>query len=161
MALMTALNFTTKQKFFHYSTNICENRTQVIKKSQSKIYGSTREINKDELVIDWQACLIKSNGNEEFARTLLSMLSDDLIFNAVPTLEKFYPTRNIKALRDELHRSIGGMLFLSVPKLIRTFKEFQTAVKTELSDFNEWEKTYDALKKAITEFQEAYKRGDY
>ncbi|MDF3055367.1 MAG: Two component system histidine kinase [Gammaproteobacteria bacterium] len=115
----------------------------------------------EELVIDWEDCLRRFSGDEETVRMLLSMLSEDLLINTMPVLEKSYPARDIKALRAELHRSIGGVCSFSLPRLHRTLKEFQTAVKAEPSDFDEWERAYDSLKSAIVEFQEIYKNGNY
>ena len=116
---------------------------------------------KNEMSIDWEESLKKVGGDKETAQMLLSMLPEDLLGNTVPTLEKFYTKRDVEKLRAELHRSLGAFVFLRLPKLERTLKEFQTVVKIDPPDFNEWDRTYDALKKAINEFLEVYKNGDY
>lgn len=115
----------------------------------------------EEPIIDWEGCLNKLSGDEETVRLMLSMLAKDLTDNTLSAFEKSYPIQDVNALREELHRSLGGVVFLSIPKLERALKEFQMAVKTEPSDFSEWDRTYDALRKAINAFQETYKNGNY
>jgi two-component system aerobic respiration control sensor histidine kinase ArcB len=113
-----------------------------------------------DVLIDWEGCLRKWKGDKRTASTLLAMLAKDLI-NSENTLKKIYTARDVPALRDELHRVLGGVFFLELPKLRQAFIDFQAAVKTEPSDFAVWEQTYQALKKVIGEFHEVYESEEY
>jgi two-component system aerobic respiration control sensor histidine kinase ArcB len=115
--------------------------------------------NEDEQVLDWESCVCKWRGDEAVVRKLLALLEKDLI-KSIDILEKLYPKRDFPALRDELHRVIGGIFFLNLPKLQWAFEEFQAAVKTEPSDFKLWEQTYGILKKTIAQFHQEYAERD-
>ncbi|MDF3054856.1 MAG: two component system histidine kinase [Gammaproteobacteria bacterium] len=112
------------------------------------------------VVIDWQGCVHMTGGNEDMAREILLLISDDMI-NAMHTIEKYYPARDAKVLRAELHRVLGGVAYVRLPKLESALKDFQDAVKAEPPNFSEWERTYETLKKVTGQFQDAFRSGNY
>lgn len=61
------------------------------------------------------------------------------------------------AIRAELHRCIGGVVYLKLPQLEQTLRAFQAAVKAEPQNPANLEKTYADLQHAFQAFWRACK----
>lgn len=118
--------------------------------------GATLENkNSDVLpVIDWEGCLNCFEGNEQTTRDMLAMMQDDAK-RAELALEQAYERRDIKVLREELHRCLGGVVYLKLPQFESTIRDFQTAIKAEKQDLELQDKLYGELRSAIKNFLSA------
>lgn len=125
--------------------------TDSVAETQKQYHADVED--KSERVFNWEGCLRKWGGDEATVRRMIMLLSKDLTLLATH-LEELYSTRDIEALLDELHRVLGGVLFLNLPKLQQAIEAFQAALKEESSDFKMREQTCKALKKTITQFHE-------
>ncbi len=106
-------------------------------------------------VIDWDACVRMCNGDPDFTRQLLAMLSADLK-GTKEKLEKFYAGNNTQALNTELHRLRGGVCYLKLPHLENALHLFLQAVKAYPQIPEQLEKTYTNLQKAMDIFLEVW-----
>jgi hypothetical protein len=85
------------------------------------------------------------------------MLYEDLD-NTYHILEQCYQEKDVNGLRCELHRTLGGVVYLRAPKLEKAIKDFHAEIKHEPSNFKEWSKTYKNVKDAITEFKKEFNK---
>lgn len=104
-------------------------------------------------VIDWQGCLNVIGLDDAGLRDMLLILDEDLK-KTKEILVKWYKERDTKAMRAELHRSLGGVCYLKLPQLDHALRTFQIAVKREPQDEKELEKTYCSVVEAIKNFHD-------
>jgi PAS domain S-box-containing protein len=109
-----------------------------------------------EIIIDWEGCKHMYGSDESITLNMLEMLYEDLK-NTSSSLEKFYKERNISALRAELHRTLGGVVYVRTPKLEKTLKDFQNEIKNDPQNFKEWSRHFKNIRNAITEFKKEFK----
>lgn len=102
-------------------------------------------------VIDWNQCLEQFNGDEAVVRELLVSLAMDLKLSQEKIAE-LYAANNEEALRAELHRLNGGIVYFSLPQLSQTLAAFHEAVKAKLQQAKRLEATYAAFHEAINTF---------
>lgn len=102
-------------------------------------------------VIDWDQCVKQFNGDDTVVRELLIALAIDLKLSQ-EKVAKLYAAKDERALRDELHRMNGGIVYLTLPQLSHALADFHQAVKAKPQQANRLEKTYALFQKAIDAF---------
>lgn len=105
-------------------------------------------------VIDWKGCLNLYDDNAEVVNQMISMLAKDLK-ETQRILAETYSKGDTKATRAELHRCLGGVVYLRLPQLEQALRAFQAAVKSVPQDPQQLENTYDVLQQAMHAFWEA------
>ena len=113
-----------------------------------------------EVVIDWDDCIRMCQNDLEFAKQILAGLVEQ-IKACQKTFAQAYVTKNITALRAELHSCIGGVCYMRLPQLERALKDLQTAAHTNSQDFNKLKITYLVVQKAMENFLHACERRDF
>lgn len=111
-------------------------------------------------VIDWKGCVNHFADDTEGAHNLLSILAEDLK-KTKATLTNAYIDQDAEALRAELHRCLGGVVYVRVPQLEYALRAFQTAVKADPQDPQQLEKTYQEFQKAIQNYWDAWEKQDF
>lgn len=109
----------------------------------------------DLSVIDWEGCLDMCGQDKDTADELLDMLHKDLD-RTRKIVEETYKNKDVLALRAELHRCLGGVVYLRLPQLQHAIETFQVAVKAVPQDPAQLSKTYSHLQNSIQLFQEKY-----
>jgi two-component system aerobic respiration control sensor histidine kinase ArcB len=102
--------------------------------------------------IDWEATVAMCNHDPSRAHALLSLLSEE-IKKTQNNFKAAYFTKDVKTLRDELHRTLGGVVYLRLPQLEQALRTFHQSVKTEPLDWKECERHYLQMQKAIEAFR--------
>ena len=74
-------------------------------------------------------------------------------------MTKAYEQGNTKSLEDELHRCLGGVMYLHLPELEQVVRAFQTAVQADLQDQQQLNDTYLALQQAMQHYWTSWEQG--
>lgn len=106
-------------------------------------------------VIDWDESLSYFNDNSQALQEILGMMVDDMK-ETKTMLARYYHANDFDALRSLLHRCLGGVAYLKLPRLEYALKAFQSAVKTEDKNPKILEYAYNNLDNAISEFLDAF-----
>ncbi len=109
------------------------------------------EIQKMVQVIDWDNCLRQCGGDETCLREILSTLADDLKISQEKITNAF-AAHDVEALRAELHRARGGVVYLTLPQLDKALVEFHEAAKEEPQVPERLESVYMHLQQAMDTF---------
>ncbi len=112
---------------------------------------------KDNKVIDWEASVNAMNGDEDCVRELLFMLFQDLKLSQA-TLAKAYASHDNEALRKELHRVRGGVVYVRLPNLDRALAQFHEAVKEKPQNPQQLATTYSQLQEAMEAFWKTWEK---
>ncbi len=104
--------------------------------------------------IDWPACLKKCSNDEASTQHLLDIMVEDLK-TTKQTLTTAYREKDLAALKDELHRVCGGLKYLKLPQLEKTFTLFYDAVKNKPLEEEKLEELYLNSSIAIEDFWQA------
>lgn len=111
-------------------------------------------------IIDWAKCIEQHNGDENLIHELLAALAADLKISQ-ERLAKAYHAQDNDALREELHRVRGGVVYLTLPQLDKAFAEFHEAVKAKPQNLHQLQNTYRHLQQAIDAFWQIIKKEKY
>jgi two-component system aerobic respiration control sensor histidine kinase ArcB len=103
-------------------------------------------------IINWEATVAMCNHDPSRARGLLSLLSEELQ-KTQDNFKAAYFARDVKILRDELHRTLGGVVYLRLPQLEHALRTFHQSVKAKPLDWNECERRYLQMQEAIEIFR--------
>jgi len=95
------------------------------------------------------------NGDKHKLQEYVSILSGELKV-VKKVLLHAYRKKDMKALRDELHRIRGGLTYLAAPELTQTMKTFHDAIKATPKNHKRLEETYQAVIQSIDRFQKAF-----
>ncbi|MDF3054574.1 MAG: two component system histidine kinase, partial [Gammaproteobacteria bacterium] len=136
-----------------YFQNFVFNNKDITQQKNDVVQDIVAETD-EEVVIDWAGCVHMVGGNENKAREILAVLSEE-VKDAMDAIQKYYLARDSKILYAEVHRVLGGVSYMRLPRLANALKNFQKAIKTEPADFTEWERTYKILKKVAKQFEDA------
>ncbi len=116
------------------------------------------ETQKIAQVIDWDNCIRQCGGDEKCLREVLSILADDLKISQ-EKITNAYEAHDLDALRAELHRVRGGVVYLTLPQLDKALFEFHEATKEETQDLKRLENANNCLKQATKEFWKTMEKG--
>ena len=116
------------------------------------------ETQKIAQVIDWDNCIRQCGGDEKCLREVLSILADDLKISQ-EKITNAYEAHDLDALRAELHRVRGGVVYLTLPQLDKALLEFHEATKEEPQDLKRLENANNCLQQATKEFWKTMEKG--
>lgn len=125
----------------------------------SPISASELELS-DLQVIDWEGSLACCRGDEAMLRSLLPALGEDLK-QTQQVIARAYPTKDVKTLRDELHRCLGGVLFFKLPQIKHAITSFQAVLHEEPLNLDALENAHMMLEKALKAFWEVMDKGNF
>lgn len=129
---------------------------RIIKKFvQNKSNSQKKEIKISLPLIDLNHCL-KIYNNKKNVADLLNLLVKDIKKSKKP-IKQAYQKKDIKILESELHRMLGGVVYLKLPQLENALKEFQKTIKKTPLDLKAFELTYKNLSKAFQNLETAWK----
>ena len=100
-------------------------------------------------VMDWDACVAMCCGEED-ANEIVSICAKE-IKNSKEVIHQHFIDKNIKLLREELHKARGGVCYLKLPELEYRLRDFHVAIK-ENHDPDELQQKYKALVEAEDRF---------
>jgi response regulator RpfG family c-di-GMP phosphodiesterase len=106
-------------------------------------------------VIDWDESLGYFNNNSEALHEILQMMVEDMKTTR-KTLADCYAKHDEETLRAELHRCLGGVAYLKLPRLEYALKLFQSAIRVDKKDPQLSESAYLDLDDAIDEFLKTF-----
>jgi HPt (histidine-containing phosphotransfer) domain-containing protein len=105
----------------------------------------------NSMIINWDVCTNKFNGDEKFLKQILAVMDDELKKNK-GVIKKAYHEMDKEKLSSELHRIRGALSYLRLPELEQAFKEFHTQVKSPIIDKRLLVDAHDDVQKAIENF---------
>ncbi len=109
------------------------------------------------LIVDWQDCVARYDGDEAYVRELLGMLSIEL-HKTRRKLDQVYPQKNHDAVLFELNRVLGGAVYLTVPQLENALRSFQAAMAQNPQDTDRCERLFKALYQTIEKYQMSWQK---
>ena len=118
------------------------------------------KLNDGQTIIDWPCCVRMHEGDEEIAKEILDMFHEEIV-KSDTEIDNSYGQKNIKRLRDELHKVRGGICYLRIPQLERALRDFHLTLKEDPLSPSNMESEYQKLKNAIRNFLEAYENAAY
>jgi signal transduction histidine kinase/CheY-like chemotaxis protein len=132
----------------------------IFPKSDVMNQPAKNEADKTKLPLDWCASMKLDNvkNDENLLQECLSLMSGELKVTK-KIFVRAYKAKDIKALRDELHRVCGALTYLVAPELTHTMREFHQVVKVTPQDPKRLKETYQGAIQAIDHFQQAYAKG--
>ena len=74
-------------------------------------------------------------------------------------LKVAYQEKDTQALKAELHRCLGGVCYLRLPRVETALKAFQEAVQSVPQEPRQWSATYQLSDEALEAFEQEYSRG--
>ena len=74
-------------------------------------------------------------------------------------MQEAYEQSKTKSLEDELHRCLGGVMYLHLPELEQAVRAFQLATQTDHQDQQQLNDTYVALQQAMQHYWESWEQG--
>lgn len=108
-------------------------------------------------LIDRAKSLEQCSGDEALLCELLSELSLDLkMFKE--KMDEYYINHDVIALRKELHRVRGGVVYLTLPQLDNALSLFHEAVKAEPQNPEQLRQLYTQLQQVLEAFWEYVER---
>lgn len=117
-------------------------------------------LNDGQTIIDWPCCKRMHEGDAEITSEIMDMTYEEMV-QSEKVIDTAYGQKNIKRLRDEMHKIRGGICYLRLPQLERTVKDFHLTIKEDPLLPEDMDREYQNLKRAIKNFKEAYEKGDY
>ncbi len=137
---------TILQRFIFSDVKEIATRSATVEVSQTNTATDTLPI------IDWEACLRMYSNDLQFTQKLLLTYEKELKVTQ-RILKKAYAKKNIKAMREELHRSLGGVCYLRLPQLELALSRLQEMLKIDgPQDQKHVEDAYLDLQKAMKAF---------
>jgi two-component system aerobic respiration control sensor histidine kinase ArcB len=111
----------------------------------------------DNDIINWQASLEQTQGDESLLYELLTLLKTDLNVSKA-RIATIYQQHDMNALRAELHRIRGGIAYLTLPTLSHALASFHDIIKEDMPDNYRLNNGYKQLQQAIDDFFWQYNR---
>ena len=119
-----------------------------------------QKLNDAKTIIDWPFSIRMHDNDEEITREILDHVYEGLL-ESEKIIDTGYAQKNIKRLRDEIHKVKGGVCYLRLPQLERALNDFHITLKEDPIVPEAVDKEYQGLKVAMKNFKEAYEKGDY
>ena len=94
------------------------------------------------------------------ARDLLTRMIDEL-GRTQRVLARAMADQDTLALREELHRCLGGVIYLKLPQLEACVRAYQRALKAEPPNPAHIKAAYTALDRAIIAFEDIIKHSEF
>lgn len=129
---------------------------KIIQQETQKIPEPTKSLTLEDiaklLVIDWEISKRMCGDDGQHLLDLLIMLMGDLT-DGCAIIGKALKERDVPVIRPELHKMLGGIVYICAPRLEAATKAFQKAVKAETPDWDECERLYGYLLETIEGFR--------
>lgn len=108
-------------------------------------------------VIDWEVSKKMTRNSEAMLLDILAICFNDLQITR-ERLKTGFAQNAIKAMREELHRSLGGICYIKLPDLDSRLKAFHEALKEEPQNPTKLQDTYDKALQSIQRFFDFYEK---
>jgi two-component system, OmpR family, aerobic respiration control sensor histidine kinase ArcB len=83
------------------------------------------------LVVDWAGCISLASGDKNFAKEMLTAFVKELS-NTKQELQAAFDKEDVTKLRHEIHKFLGGLCSLRLPRLQAVTEEFQLLIKEKV-----------------------------
>lgn len=110
------------------------------------------------VVMDWEASKRMCGDDWQHLFDLLVILVGDLAVSCT-IISKALEEKDVPVIRPELHRIIGGIVYICAPRLEAAAKTFQKAIKAETPDWDECKRLYRYLLETIEAFRKECEKG--